>query len=66
MEGEGVARLKGSKNKNSDEEVITSSLTPDERIKMLANLLIDRMIEDQKDGHRLLRSLMKGYHGKSA
>ncbi len=34
------------------------TLSPTERIQFLANLIIDRMIEDQNNGSTLLKKLM--------
>lgn len=53
-----MGRVKGSKNKNTMTRPATSSLTTDERIKFLANLIIDRIREDQKNGRVLLRKIM--------
>lgn len=52
-----MARLKGSKNKNSDKQPITSSLSTQERIHLLANLIIDRILEDQKNDHALFKKI---------
>ncbi len=52
-----MARLRGSKNKNS--KVVTSSLSSQERIRLLANLIIDRMLEDQKSGQKLLKTIIQ-------
>lgn len=53
-----MGRVKGSKNKNSEPRPLTSPLTTDERIQFLANLIIDRIQEDQKNGRILLRKIM--------
>jgi len=44
-----MARLKGSKNKKSSSEIrpITSNLSSSERIRFIANIIVDRIIEDQ-------------------
>lgn len=45
-----MGRIKGIKNKNTEIRPVTSSLSPEERIRLLANLIIDRIVEDQKNG----------------
>ena len=52
-----MGRLRGSKNKNSSTKVIASSMTSKERISILANLIIDKIIADQKNGYPLLNKL---------
>lgn len=52
-----MARLKGSLNKNSTVRPATSSLSTEERIHFLANLIIDRILEDQRNGQALLKSI---------
>lgn len=52
-----MGRLKGSKNKNSSNRIIASSLSSEERIRVLANLVIDRIIQDQKDGSPLFHKI---------
>lgn len=54
-----MGRLKGSKNNISHEKplVPTLSLAPKERIQFLANLIIDRIIEDQNCGQKLLKTI---------
>ena len=52
-----MGRLKGSLNKNLQSRTITSSLSSQERIHFLANLIIDKILEDQKNGEVLLRKL---------
>ena len=53
-----MGRVKGIRNKNSLSRPITSSLSPEERIRILANLIIDRILEDQKNGQKLLNTLL--------
>lgn len=55
-----MGRIKGSNNKNSELKVITSSLSPQERIKFLANLIIDKILEDQRNGQVLLKRITYG------
>ena len=52
-----MGRLKGIKNKNSHARPSTSTLSTDERIRLLANLIIDRILEDQKNGQVLLKKV---------
>lgn len=52
-----MGRLKGSINKNSQSRPVTSTLSSSERIKLIANLIIDRIIEDQSNGQILLKKL---------
>lgn len=49
-----MARLKGSKNKNSEARIATSSLSQHERIRFIANLIIEKALEDQKNGKLLI------------
>lgn len=52
-----MARLKGSKNKISTIRPSTSCLSTQERIRFLANLIIDRILEDQRNGQTLLKTI---------
>lgn len=52
-----MARLKGSKNKNSENRIVASTLSPEERIKFLANLIIDKILEDQRNGQIILKKI---------
>jgi len=53
-----MGRVKGIRNKNSQIRPVTSSLSPEERIRVLANLIIDRILDDQKNGQVLLKKLL--------
>lgn len=44
-----MGRVKGIKNKTSVKKSQVMTLTPPDRIKFLANLIIDRIIEDQRN-----------------
>lgn len=55
-----MGRLKGSKNKNTGEVPMYSSMPTEERIFVIANLIIDRIIEDQTNDQRLLRQIGVG------
>ena len=54
-----MARTKGSKNKNSAEMPMYTSLPTEEKLFVLANLIIDRIVEDQRTGGKLLRQLVE-------
>lgn len=54
-----MGRQKGSINKTSNNRPTASSLSPDERIRLLANLVIDRIIEDQKNDKLLYKRIRK-------
>lgn len=45
--------------KNSSTTPTTLSLSAKERVKFLANLIIDRIIEDQKNGSELYRKAIR-------
>jgi len=52
-----MGRLKGSKNKNSAEVPAYTALPTEDRIILLANLIVDRIYEDQTNGAKLLKKL---------
>ena len=52
-----MTSLKGGKNKNSDSRPSTSSLSSHERIRFIANLIIEKILEDQKNGQVLLKKI---------
>jgi hypothetical protein len=54
-----MARLKGSKNKQTAGMPAYTSLPTEERLFVLANLIIDRITEDQQAGGALLKQLEK-------
>lgn len=55
-----MARTKGSKNKEiQSSRIITSTLTPAERLQLLTNIIIDRIIHDQNHGAALLTKIRK-------
>lgn len=54
-----MARTKGSKNKNSAEMPMYTSLPTEEKLFVLANLIVDRIVEDQQTGDKLLRQLVE-------
>lgn len=56
-----MARLKGSKNKNTEIPEYTAMSTS-ERLLVLANLIVDRIAEDQKADGVLLKQIMEQAH----
>ncbi len=54
-----MGRVKGSKNKEELVRPVTSSLSPQERINLLANLIIDKIQEDQRNGQEIFKQLNK-------
>lgn len=56
-----MARTKGSKNKNSSALPEYSMLPTEERITLIANLIIDRVIDDQQNGKQLQRLMRTSY-----
>lgn len=52
-----MGRLKGSLNNKSNVRPVVSTLSPQERILYLANLIIDKIIEDQKNGQEILKKI---------
>jgi len=55
-----MARTKGSKNKPKPKiRHKTSTLSPKERIELISNLIIDRIIDDQNNGKQLLRKIQE-------
>ena len=55
-----MARLKNVKRTSSTTRPKTSILTAPERIKLIANLIIDRIIEDQRHEKVLFKRISKG------
>ena len=52
-----MSRPKGSKNKNSSAVPWPMNLSTEERINFLANIIIDTVIEDEKQGSPLLKKI---------
>ena len=50
-----MARPKGAKNKKSLVLPYYSSLAPKERVQFLAGLIVDRILEDEQSGGKLLK-----------
>lgn len=56
-----MARPKGSKNKNSSALPQYTALSTDERLEVLANLIVDKILEDQTSGRKLLSEIEGGH-----
>lgn len=54
-----MARTKGAKNKNTGEVPMYMTMTTGERIFVLANLIVDRALEDQASGGELFKHLLE-------
>ena len=54
-----MGRIKGSKNKNSIQRLVASTLSPEERIRFLANIIVDKILEDQRNGQVILKTINK-------
>lgn len=54
-----MARTKGSKNKNSSALPDYAILPTEERIKVLANLIVDKIYEDLQGKKTILKQLEK-------
>jgi len=52
-----MARTKGSTNKNSPTVPDTVLFTTEQRIEFLANLIVDRVLEDKANGQKLLKRI---------
>jgi hypothetical protein len=47
-----MARTLGSRNKNSDQGPATFTMTTEERLHYLANLIVDKILSDQRSDQR--------------
>ena len=56
-----MARPTGSKNKNSSALPSYAALSTEERVLVLANLIVDRILADQRNNGKLLKKLSR--HG---
>lgn len=52
-----MSRPKGSKNKAKTELVETFSYTTEQRVQLIADLIVERIIEDRRNGRNLLELL---------
>jgi hypothetical protein len=61
-----MARTKGSKNKNSSALPQYSALSTEQRVTVLANLIVDRIVEDQNNDCTLLKKITRRDHVRSS
>lgn len=54
-----MGSVKDIQNKSSEQRPVTSSLSSDDRIRLIANLIIDRVLEDQRNGKILFKKIDK-------
>ncbi len=54
-----MSRPKGSTNKVSVQTPTECSLTPEERLEFIANLMLDRIVADQSGNKKLLRKIKR-------
>lgn len=54
-----MARPKGSKTKNSSAQPLYVALSTEERLIVLANLIVDRIQADQQSNGKLLKKLVR-------
>lgn len=54
-----MARTKGSKDKNPMVRPPTSTLTCEERLQLVANLIVDRIMYDEQNGRKLLSTISR-------
>lgn len=60
-QGNNMARTRGAKNKISVTLPDICVLTPEQRIELLANLIIDRILEDQTTDQKLFKRIGEGH-----
>ena len=60
-----MARTKGAKNKNTGEVPAYIAMPTSERVFVLANLIIDRALEDQAAGGVIFKKLSEQGHVRS-
>jgi hypothetical protein len=54
-----MGRTKGSKNKNTAEMPMYTALPTEERLFVVTNLIVNRIVEDQQTGAMLLKQLVE-------
>lgn len=52
-----MARTKSSENKTTMVRPPTSTLTTEERMQLVANLIVDRIMYDEQNGRKLLKQV---------
>jgi hypothetical protein len=55
-----MGRVVGSTNKQPPRVPETVQMTTEQKIEFLANLIVDRILEDQKTGKKILRRIRRG------
>lgn len=58
-----MARTKGSPNKAKPDEAFFTELSIEERIQVIASMIVDRIYEDMDSGLELLHSLREFSNG---
>jgi len=61
-----MARHKGSKNKNSSALPMYFALSTEERVLVLANLIVDRIQADQRNDSHLLKKILGRDYGRTS
>ena len=54
-----MGRTKGARNKTKSGEIEYSQLPTSERISLLANLMVERILIDQQSGSKLLKRVSR-------
>ncbi len=65
MEGVSMGRTKGSLNKQESMQIDELSLSSDERIRLLARIIVDRIEADKRSGEILLRTIERPRNARS-
>lgn len=52
-----MGRTKGAKNKKSNIQPLNAEMTTEERLTFIANLIADKIRDDQNNGRQLLKKL---------
>lgn len=65
MEGVSMSRTKGSLNKQESIQIDELTLSSDERIRLLARIIVDRIEADKRNGEILLRTIERPRNARS-
>lgn len=60
-----MGRTKGSSNKQESIQIDELSLSSDERIQLLARIIVDRIEADKRSGEKLLRTIERPRNARS-
>lgn len=60
-----MGRLKGSVNKAPQRVPETVHMTAEQRLELLANLIVDRIIQDRNEGQKLLKRIEGKYAART-